>query len=93
MKEHRHAEVLRAIADGREVEILKDGEWIRLEPRYVNPISYSERQWRVKPKPPIVKEMHIFCEDQFVANTYIKPPNIRFIFDPDTKLPIKVELI
>ena len=94
MKEHKHAEVLRAIAAGKEVEYMGCfREWIA--PLTANPITRPDLEWRIKPepKPPIVKEMHIFCEEQFIANSYIKPSNIRFTFDPDTKLPIKVELI
>ena len=93
MKEHKHAEVLRAIAAGKEVEYMGCfREWIA--PLTANPITRPDLEWRIKPepKPPIVTELHIAYES-FTYINYGKPENIRFTFDPDTKLPIKVELI
>lgn len=101
MKEHKHAAILRAIADSKEVEVefkrLDTGEWVpMMSERYVNPVTDYHLEWRIKPepKPPIVKEWHFiygghgnfFVDDHFESN-------IRFTFDPDTRLPIKVELI
>ena len=93
MTEHKHAAILRAIADGKEVEFEgSDGIWTSVP--FVNPIGADHLEWRIKPepKPPIVTELHIAYES-FTYINYGKPENIRFTFDPDTKLPIKVELI
>ena len=55
MKPHKHAEVLRAIADGRDVQYLTpNGEkWIdlldmNLEP---DPLTCPSYSWRIKPEP------------------------------------------
>ena len=102
MSEHRHAEVLRAIADGREVEYFNPEykEWKPMSGE-INPLMYGLFNWRVKPKPPIVVDKHIFWgedgredgkTDGWTCH-HLKEPNIRFTFDADTFLPIKVELI
>jgi hypothetical protein len=95
MTEHKHAEVLRAIADGKEVEYYKEHlqEWGTDVD--INPIWHSYFQWRIKPepKPPIMVDDCVQLEDSYVVVFGVGPANIRFTFDPDTKLPIKVELI
>jgi hypothetical protein len=97
MKEHKHAEVLRAIADGKEVEFwIPEGKWLTaLYPTQKNPITYPDLEWRIKPepKPPIVVEKHTLLDGYGYMTAGNGEPNIRFTFDPDTKLPIKVELI
>lgn len=49
--EHKHAAVLRAIADGKVVEYfsLNKNGWI--VPFGLNPITHPEIQWRIKPEP------------------------------------------
>jgi hypothetical protein len=93
--EHRHAEVLRAIADGKEVEYWYKGEW--RQDSSTNPITNGHLEWRIKPepKPPIVHSTHIHLNEKVNWWSYndAQTPNVRFTFDPDTKLPIKVELI
>jgi hypothetical protein len=97
MKEHKHAEVLRAIADGKEVEYRVHKEDIWRLPVDFNPIAQQHLEWRIKPepKPPIVVELHVRYSDLIASPIVQKslPNNVRFTFDPDTKLPIKVELI
>lgn len=55
MKEHKHAEVLRAIADGKEVQWANpetcDGCWHDLDVDLFNPLANSVLRWRVKPEP------------------------------------------
>jgi hypothetical protein len=98
MTEHKHAEVLRAIADGKEVEFwIPEGKWLTaLYPTQKNPITYPELEWRIKPepKPPIVLNEHLYLSLTGKPTfQLLYQPNIRFTFDPNTKLPIKVELI
>ena len=54
MTEHKHAEVLRAIADGKKVQcrasVTSDWEDITSDECF-NPISSPHCMWRVKPKP------------------------------------------
>jgi hypothetical protein len=51
---HKHAEVLRAIADGKEVQFKSSSgnEWItaNIESSVTNPFTYDYLEWRVKPK-------------------------------------------
>ena len=93
MTEHRHAEVLRAIADGQDVEYFNKeyDEWKPMSGE-ITPLTYQLLNWRVKPKPPIVADKHIYWGEDWTCH-HLKEPNVRFTFDPDTLLPIKVELI
>jgi len=94
MGEHKHAKVLRAIADGKEVEYwsIEAGEWA--SGGYINPITSYELEWRIKPepKPPIVDVIRLHY-DSFIRVDYDDPANVRLTFDSDTKQLIKVELI
>lgn len=49
MAEHKHAAVLRAIADGKAVEYRPGNKWE--EPMAVNPITHPNYEWRIKPEP------------------------------------------
>ena len=56
MTEHKHAEVLRAIADGKKVQWKtkdkSDKAWITFRiDTAVNPITHEQLDWRVKPEP------------------------------------------
>lgn len=103
MTEHKHAEVLRAIADGKEVEYFNTPNNSWQEMSFITPLTYPELAWRIKPepKPPIVEDKHVYFSDMAKVVYFIDSaipnksfvPNVRFTFDPDTKLPIKVELI
>jgi hypothetical protein len=59
MKQHKHAEVLRAIADGKEVQYrhseMDRCEWTSIGCYEINPIHFPEWEWRVKPEPKPVK--------------------------------------
>ncbi len=94
MKPHKHAEVLRAIADGRDVEYrASENLWVVMD-RHTNPLDHPYYEWRIKPTPPIVVERCICLNDPVgIVIAHSTPFNVRFTFDPDTKMPIKVELI
>ena len=52
------------------------------------------RETATEPKPQIIEEWYLFYGGHgnfFVNDKFL--PNVRFTFDPDTKMPIKVELI
>lgn len=60
-KPHPHADVLRAIADGRSSEIecrqMSDdawGSWLKYAIYAFNPLSHADWQWRIKPKTHLV---------------------------------------
>lgn len=46
---HKHADVLIALAEGKEIECLAVGEWLTGVTRDTNPISMPLLDWRVKP--------------------------------------------
>jgi len=50
MAEHKHAEVLRAIADGKVVQWQSNTTWIDGN-ESVNPLKFPSLNWRVKPEP------------------------------------------
>ena len=88
---HPHAEVLRAIADGKDVECRWGGRedgWMRL---LCNPITDDGWEWRVKPekKPDVVKEVTM---SEHVMWDRLKP-NLRLTFDGETGELIKAEVI
>jgi hypothetical protein len=68
---------------------------------YPNPLWLESRQKAAEAlraalatKPPIIEEWYLFYGGNgnfFVNDKFL--PNVRFTFDPDTKMPIKVELI
>jgi hypothetical protein len=49
---HEHAEILRAIADGKEVEWFdfRNNEWFPLAYNGRNPITFEHLEWRIKPE-------------------------------------------
>lgn len=52
MAEHKHAAVLRAIADGKTVEYKGEGSGRWLVPNTgTNPITQEHLEWRIKPEP------------------------------------------
>ena len=53
MAEHKHAAVLRAIADGRDVQwrSVHMGHWNELSVGYYSPITHQDLEWRIKPEP------------------------------------------
>lgn len=72
MAEHKHAAVLRAIADGKAVQYFSraSGEWIAAVEN--NPISEAGYDWRIKPepKPDVVRYMNVY-DDQSVGDMYL----------------------
>ena len=45
---HKHADILRAIADGKEGQYKVKGMW--WTSNYYNPITHPDLEWRVKPE-------------------------------------------
>ena len=93
---HKHAEVLRAIADGKEVECksLNCSKWENPASYnlYRNPITDDTWYWRVKPekKPDVVKEVTI--SEHVIVWDGLKP-NLRLTFDGETGDLVKAEVI
>lgn len=102
MTRHRHADVIHAIAEGKKAQYLSDkGNWV--DAVNINPISYFDMQWRIKPepKPDIVKWSHIAKIDNgfevaLLSHAYsIKDAscNLKITYDGETNQPKSVELI
>ena len=54
---HKHAEILRAIADGKEVEWFdfRNNEWFPLAYNGRNPITIEHLDWRIKPENKVLR--------------------------------------
>jgi hypothetical protein len=92
MTPHRHADVLRAIADGREVEYSYDfgNNWNDAYDK--NPIAHDGYKWRVKPVPVIRYEYLLWNEARNAYNKWdvgVSHWDIKITFEDDK--PIKVE--
>lgn len=90
MKPHVHAELIKAWADGAEIQVSVDGHsaWHSYQ-NNENPSWKPEYHYRIKPEPKsdlIAYETHI-CWDkgwQWVNTTSTKPPNLKLTFDYKT---------
>lgn len=82
---HKHAAVIKAWADGEEIEYFHSNEhgW-----RYTaNPPWKNDTQFRVKPKNITVhRKVHFDTGNQITRTYYSSDPNIEYTFDPDGKL-------
>lgn len=107
MKEHKHAEILRAIADGREVEYRQAQEVWKAPQKngdgstYENPVLHTEWEWRIKPEPKPDYVTYIrsdaTCYDEIYHTNY-KPKMqwklvIKVTWDGETNAPKSVELV
>lgn len=84
---HKHAEVIKAWADGEEVQYSLDGlVWTDLpNPLFAN----SDAKYRVKPKNITVRRIlsyNIRTEMTQTVSFSHGDPNIEYTFDPDGKL-------
>lgn len=105
---HKHAEVLRAIADGKKVQhnaFMRSSDWYGAS-KHCNPISHPELEWRVKPepKPDVVAEGILDCPlvglynnpeygVEFRVNKHYEKPTVRFTFDGETGKLKKAEVL
>lgn len=96
-KPHKHADVLRAIADGKEVQWRDTplGPWFD-ETGPLNPLAHAHLEWRVKPepKPDIIVDRYVYILSgiDFYSNQF-DVPNVRFTFDGETGKLKKAEVI
>jgi len=59
MTRHKHADVLIAIAEGKDVEFFDGHSKVWCVPQLFNPLSYPEYEWRVKKEPVITNEFYV----------------------------------
>lgn len=82
---HKYAAVIKAWADGAEVQYsLDERVWTDLpSPMFANP----DATYRVKPKNITVhRKVHFDTGNQITRTYYSSDPNIEYTFDPDGKL-------
>jgi hypothetical protein len=101
---HKHAEVLRAIADGKVAQWRDDDadDWfqaLQSDGSTFNPISKPNLQWRIKPepKPDVVKcfvlEAHPWAGIRFTETINILEADLRCTFNASTCELIEAEVI
>ena len=93
--EHKHAVVLRAIADGKDVQLRTalQGVWIDFDvDSHINPITSGiNAEWRIKPEP----KPDVVCSGRVIANAwsfdvvYHGLPNLRLTFDGEDQRKLK----
>lgn len=65
-QKHKHADVLIAIAEGREVEYFNEliQSWVSMESDNITtPITFSNYKWRIKPEPSPDVEVYLVWDD------------------------------
>jgi len=84
MKPHKHAELIKAWADGAEIEGLNSlGEWVQI---WVTTWSEVD-EFRIKPepKPDTVKAVRVFRDFSHMEEPiYHNPANLKLTFDGET---------
>ena len=86
---HKHAELIKAWADGAEIEIEspKDGKWYPSVPDWLTTWNY-----RIKPEPK--PDFVGYTEIRYAYSDTQKPNhNLKVTFDGETGKPIKSEVI
>jgi hypothetical protein len=66
---HKHAELIKAWADGAEIEVCSNGQWTY----FSNPRWYDDVEYRIKPEP-----------KPDVVNVYDLRLSVRLTFDGET---------
>ena len=87
MKPHKHAELIKAWADGAEIQFRRDQEFEWLDAGH-NPEWYNSFEYRIKPqpKPDVEYKTHIRWDKgwQLVDTTSTKSANLKLTFDSET---------
>ena len=91
---HKHAEVIKAWADGEEIEFLFNGDGKTWRPCHSNKPGWDETvNYRVKTKNIVLERcLHISELGYLLANAF-DTANCRMTFDPITRQLIDVEMI
>ena len=83
---HKHADVLRAVADGRAVQFMSEATdcWADYTDKInITPMTHARFQWRIKPEP----KPDVVCVGRAGANAWSfhtggdGKPNLRLVFD------------
>ena len=84
-KPHKHAALIKAWADGAEIEFLPSGSSVWGP--YTSPCWDWDGDYRIKPaqpKPDVVKELCLICPKGNLSNAALCDPNLKLTFDGDT---------
>ena len=85
MKPHKHAELIKAWADGAVIEECIKGQWFEVP----YPEWYEQYEFRIKPeqKPDVVRELAVFHskdEGLFMSEKQHFMANLKLTFDGET---------
>lgn len=84
-KPHKHAELIKAWADGAKIQVCTRGFWLTDD----NPRWLKEKEYRIKaePKPDVERSGSIyfsFLDNDWEESSGYRPDNIKFRFDGET---------
>ena len=84
MKPHKHSELIKAWADGAEIQYQKYGyEWV--DCLYNRPHWNDDIEYRIKPEPKADVENLLYVENCFAThNIYNERANLKLTFDSET---------
>ncbi len=87
---HKHADVIKAWADGAQIQV-KGAEWIDID----RPDWLLSREYRIKPAPirRIVRRRVFLSKEYGLSASVDGKANVEFIFDEDTGAVLEVKLI
>lgn len=85
--QHIHADILRAIADGKEVEgnytDFGDKHWYTANSEY-NPMTHPSHRWRIKPEKQVLKYRVALMDDGiFYTTTVDNEKDARYLKEQD----------
>lgn len=84
MKPHKHAELIKAWADGHQIQIFDHGTWLDYR-EGDTPAWNPEYQYRIKPQPkPDFVEKFCLRYNAGIEVVNFADPNIKFTFDGET---------
>jgi hypothetical protein len=83
MKPHKHAELIKAWADGAEIQMLAFNDWIDIDQDF---IWRKDVEYRIKPEPkPDDPWLYFATNRNVVMVNYENPkPNLKLTFDGET---------
>jgi hypothetical protein len=88
MKPHKHAELIKAWADGATIEAKALGQWMELERNFV---WHEDLEYRIKPEPKpnfyklyLVFTNRIYSEGERFPISGFNKPNLKLCFDGET---------
>jgi len=86
MKPHKHAELIKAWADGAEIEQkTPHGVWENFDNEWTE--TWYEYRIKPQPKPNLVKKLHIWFDNEFSEITLVEVtdvPNLQLTFNGET---------